>query len=78
MSHPVDEASRSRPRRRLPCFTITNLAAAATLGFLLGVALASTVFAQHIRDHDQTSSDIQPESQHAGTWQFSNRTTERP
>ena len=41
-NHYADGAGR---RRRIPCFNVASLLAAASLGALVGVALASTVYA---------------------------------
>jgi hypothetical protein len=69
VSYPIDETERVSPPRRLPCFTISNLAAAGALGFLVGAALASTFAANHIPQNDQRSSGISQEARDAGSRQ---------
>jgi hypothetical protein len=62
-SYRTNAADDSRQRRRLPCFTISNLAAAAALGFLVGVAVASTVVWNRLADAYQASLRLEQEGE---------------
>jgi len=55
-----------RWRRCPPCFTLSNLAAAAALGFLVGLALASTVFAHRLADDGEVVLTPEPPGRVAG------------